>query len=315
MTPKHEREKKTILIKKSLIRIYVCFMTAIIVSYAIVFAFFIKDDYLFYYTASAAIFFLVFWLFLDSKIQIDRLVAQYLLLAPIYNLYLVIRFWEFSVVSIVWLIPLPLAAYIFFKCKVIIFYVIYTAVTIIISFLVADIVEMRLPINLLQKMKIFDASIIIINFIVISLLVYYKNKIEKLEIINEIEEKTKIPLSVSKEHKDLQMLENLFLKINNYVIESEIFKDSNLTISAVSNYHNTNSTYISKAIRNKDFQNFNHYINIHRINHAKTLLDTVDMNRVTLLYIYTESGFKSQSTFNRVFKQIEGVTPSEYIKH
>ena len=32
------------------------------------------------------------------------------------------------------------------------------------------------------------------------------------------------------------------------------------------------------------------------------------------MYIYTEAGFTSQSTFNRVFKQLEGITPSEYME-
>jgi AraC-like DNA-binding protein len=32
------------------------------------------------------------------------------------------------------------------------------------------------------------------------------------------------------------------------------------------------------------------------------------------MYIYTEAGFSNQSTFNRVFKQIEGITPSEYFQ-
>ncbi|WP_410566018.1 helix-turn-helix domain-containing protein [Bacillus sp. SIMBA_033] len=31
------------------------------------------------------------------------------------------------------------------------------------------------------------------------------------------------------------------------------------------------------------------------------------------MYIYTEAGFSNQATFNRVFKSIEGITPSEYI--
>ncbi|WP_353886233.1 helix-turn-helix domain-containing protein [uncultured Chryseobacterium sp.] len=33
------------------------------------------------------------------------------------------------------------------------------------------------------------------------------------------------------------------------------------------------------------------------------------------MYIYTEAGFTSQSTFNRVFKQLEGITPSEYMEN
>jgi AraC-like DNA-binding protein len=38
------------------------------------------------------------------------------------------------------------------------------------------------------------------------------------------------------------------------------------------------------------------------------LLYEADFKKLKLMYIYLESGFKSQSTFNRVFKQIEGIT-------
>lgn len=315
MTLKDIREKKIISIKKSLAKKYIYFMTAIIASYSTIFGFCLKDESLFYYTAFGSVFLLAGWSFLCDKVNLNKLVAHYLLLAPVYNFYIVIRFWELSVASFVWFIPIPFGAYIFFKKKVVIFYIIYAIVVIIISFLLAYMIKIRFSMDVLPKMRFFDTSIIIINFLVVSFLVYHKNKIAELEIINEIEEKQKINLPISLEDKDFQMFEKLFLDIDTYVFENANFKDSNLTISTLSNYLNVNSTYISKAIRLKHFQNFNHYINVYRINYAKSLLDSIDMNKVTLLYIYTESGFKSQTTFNRVFKQIEGLTPSEYIKN
>jgi len=55
------------------------------------------------------------------------------------------------------------------------------------------------------------------------------------------------------------------------------------------------------------------YLNEYRINYVKKLISENNLQKVTLMYIYTEAGFSNQATFNRVFKQIEGVTPSEYI--
>ncbi|NML72172.1 helix-turn-helix domain-containing protein [Chryseobacterium sp. RP-3-3] len=75
----------------------------------------------------------------------------------------------------------------------------------------------------------------------------------------------------------------------------------------------SNNLYIAKSIKVNGFTNFNHYLNVCRIENVKKLLSEHDISRVTLMYIYTESGFSNQSTFNRVFKQIEGITPSEYI--
>jgi len=66
-------------------------------------------------------------------------------------------------------------------------------------------------------------------------------------------------------------------------------------------------------LKHKKFDNFNHYLNLHRVTYVKELIEINDLDRVTIMYIYTKAGFANQSTFNRVFKKIEGITPSEYI--
>uniref|UniRef100_UPI0025BC075A helix-turn-helix domain-containing protein n=1 Tax=Chryseobacterium sp. TaxID=1871047 RepID=UPI0025BC075A len=53
----------------------------------------------------------------------------------------------------------------------------------------------------------------------------------------------------------------------------------------------------------------------YRVNFVKKLIKESDMKKITLMNIYTEAGFSNQATFNRVFKQLEGITPSKYILH
>jgi AraC-like DNA-binding protein len=48
--------------------------------------------------------------------------------------------------------------------------------------------------------------------------------------------------------------------------------------------------------------------------YVKDKLQSDELKTMTLMHIYSEAGFKNQSTFNKVFKKIEGVTPSEYIQ-
>jgi YesN/AraC family two-component response regulator len=105
----------------------------------------------------------------------------------------------------------------------------------------------------------------------------------------------------------------LFKDVKKIVEEEAYFKDVDFTISQLSIMLKSNNLYISKSIKANDFSNFNHYLNTCRIENVKKLLSENNISRVTLMYIYTESGFSNQSTFNRVFKQIEGITPSEYI--
>jgi AraC-like DNA-binding protein len=137
-----------------------------------------------------------------------------------------------------------------------------------------------------------------------------------VEMSNEIEEKllAEIKTTISPAEAEKEVLsEELFEKIENMMTEKELYKDVNFNISKLSAEMGINSSYISKSIRYKGYPNFNSYLNLYRINCVKKLLDENDLEKVTLMYIYTEAGFSNQSTFNRVFKQIEGNTPSEYI--
>ncbi|OXA74493.1 hypothetical protein B0A58_10950 [Flavobacterium branchiophilum NBRC 15030 = ATCC 35035] len=107
---------------------------------------------------------------------------------------------------------------------------------------------------------------------------------------------------------------NLFEKIKNVVEKDKLFLDNELSINNIAKKVNTNISYISKAINIKTGENFNNFINQYRIHYFKELLKKKDNDSYKLKYLYSESGFKNQSTFNKAFKKIENKTPSEYIK-
>ncbi|WP_158309105.1 helix-turn-helix domain-containing protein [Flavobacterium branchiophilum] len=107
---------------------------------------------------------------------------------------------------------------------------------------------------------------------------------------------------------------NLFEKIKNVVEKDKLFLDNELSINNIAKKINTNISYISKAINIKTGENFNNFINQYRIHYFKELLKKKDNDSYKLKYLYSESGFKNQSTFNKAFKKIENKTPSEYIK-
>jgi len=60
------------------------------------------------------------------------------------------------------------------------------------------------------------------------------------------------------------------------------------------------------------FRNFPAFLNGYRLGHAKAALADAARARETVLAICYESGFASLPSFNRVFKIMEGQTPSEY---
>ncbi len=69
---------------------------------------------------------------------------------------------------------------------------------------------------------------------------------------------------------------------------------------------------LSEIINKYEGENFSQFINKYRIKEAKQILS--DKNHHHKIHkIYSSLGFYSRSTFNRSFKTIEGITPTEFI--
>jgi len=61
-------------------------------------------------------------------------------------------------------------------------------------------------------------------------------------------------------------------------------------------------------------QNFNDFINQHRVASVKEMLKAGRQEQLSLLGIAYECGFNSKATFNRVFKKWTGSSPTEYMR-
>ncbi len=107
----------------------------------------------------------------------------------------------------------------------------------------------------------------------------------------------------------------VFKRLELLMANDQLYLNPEIDIATISTLLNVNYSYLSKVIRLKGFDNFNQYLNTYRICSVKKLIISNDFQKMTLMFVYTEAGFKNQSTFNRVFKQIEGMTPSEYIRN
>lgn len=84
-----------------------------------------------------------------------------------------------------------------------------------------------------------------------------------------------------------------------------------LTLTELAGHLNVSKYYLSRVFSTKLNTNFNKYVNYIRLNYALTLLQSTNY---TLTRISTEAGFDSQRTFNRAFREIFHVSPSEYRK-
>ncbi len=70
---------------------------------------------------------------------------------------------------------------------------------------------------------------------------------------------------------------------------------------------------LSQAINSSQRKNFYQLINGYRIEEVKRKLADPNYRHYSILGIAIESGFNSKSSFNRIFKENTGLTPTEYL--
>lgn len=157
--------------------------------------------------------------------------------------------------------------------------------------------------------------VVYIPFLMVSFYMYVQrnnqNSVE-LHLEDEIivNEKRGALNSVLNDDKRHEIIE----KLKNHVLDDEVFLKNDLTIHDVAKGIKVNSSYLSSVI-NQDLEtNFVTYINSFRIERAKALLLDDNFNNYTIEAISEHVGFKSKSSFNNAFKNLVGMTPSEFKK-
>ena len=93
------------------------------------------------------------------------------------------------------------------------------------------------------------------------------------------------------------------------------FLREDLKISDLANLLGVPAHHLSELLNNELHISFADYINQHRIETAKSLLSDPEHQSNKILAIAFEAGFSNKATFNRVFKQSTGLTPSAYRKN
>jgi hypothetical protein len=202
--------------KRDLIHYYVILMSVILFVYALIFTFLIPDKAMSWYLYGGAFFLSYSYFIIRKNYSIHILVHVYIILASFYNFYIMLAFWNNSVASFVWLMPIPLAAYVFFSRKYVIIYSLFIIINILAAYLVSKNFDFDFLEHTKEDVKLTDTFLIISNVAVISLIIYFKDKIRRVEIYHEAAEKqqTESRITVSVE-KDSAFGDELFEKIEN----------------------------------------------------------------------------------------------------
>ena len=93
------------------------------------------------------------------------------------------------------------------------------------------------------------------------------------------------------------------------------FLDPEITLPKLAQVLDIPVAHLSRVINDLLQRNFWEFINHYRVKDAKRRLAMPDAGRDKLITVALDSGFNSLATFNRVFKELAGRTPSEYRKN
>lgn len=91
--------------------------------------------------------------------------------------------------------------------------------------------------------------------------------------------------------------------------EDKAYLDESLTLSQLADSLDIKPAELTDLIKVSEYENFYDLINSHRIEEVKAQLLQSNEQVIQIAY---QSGFKSKSTFNKIFKEKTGLTPKAY---
>lgn len=106
--------------------------------------------------------------------------------------------------------------------------------------------------------------------------------------------------------------EKLYSETVNIIESERLFLNNQFRLSDLAERLNYSLHHISQVINKYSGQNFSDFINNYRVEECKKQLRNPKRINETILAIAFECGFNNKASFNRSFKKITGLTPSEY---
>ncbi len=97
--------------------------------------------------------------------------------------------------------------------------------------------------------------------------------------------------------------------------EEKPYLDGDLTLGKLAGMLSVSPHNLSEVINTRMNINFYDFVNAYRVNEVKRRLQDPDAEKFSLLSIAFDSGFKSKTSFNAIFKKQTQMTPSQYRKH
>ena len=110
------------------------------------------------------------------------------------------------------------------------------------------------------------------------------------------------------------VVEETVLLLQKAMENDKVYLDPNLNLSLMARHTGIAPKTISWVLNQRLQKSFNEFVNHYRVEAIKTKLQQETANNLTIAGVAMECGFNSQATFQRTFKDLTGMSPSEFRK-
>jgi len=108
--------------------------------------------------------------------------------------------------------------------------------------------------------------------------------------------------------------DQIFVRLKLHMDEKKPFLKEDLSLAALAAELEITANQLSQVINQKTSSNFFNFINSYRVATVKEKFKDPALAAYSILGIAYDSGFRSKSSFNKIFKETTGQTPLQYRK-
>ncbi|ASB47705.1 helix-turn-helix domain-containing protein [Alkalitalea saponilacus] len=172
-----------------------------------------------------------------------------------------------------------------------------------------DYIWQLMPYSFMQSLAHAMASLFVLTLAFFGL--RQENVFISMPVKMNLDKRQQSPsLNMSTNSKDSTFINDLL----HYMQQNKPHLDQCITIAGLSGQLNTSPEYLSSILNVQLNKSFFDFINHYRIKEFKQKCKDPQNKDYTLISIALDCGFSSKATFNRVFKNMTGYTPSQYLQ-
>ena len=104
-------------------------------------------------------------------------------------------------------------------------------------------------------------------------------------------------------------------RLKNVMVNDKLYLEPSLTVASVAKHIDIPAKQLSSVLNQMESKSFNEFVNYYRVEDFKKRICDARLSYMTISGIAMECGFNSQATFQRTFKALEGMSPTEYFNN